>query len=87
MKIKLLALSLLVTGIAFSTQAPAWALGLCPEDACGDFNNDCLANGGTPFLPMPTGEDCYTLPGHTQYSIAIATCQYPTHDVNRECYW
>jgi hypothetical protein len=86
-KLKLLAPALLVSALALSSQPSAWANGLCPADSCAAFNTACANNGGNPLLPVPTGETCYTLPGHTQYDIAIAECQTPSGSTFRECYW
>jgi hypothetical protein len=65
-----------ITVPALSSQRPAWAVGLCPPDNCYDANTTCVNNGGSPTLPAPTGETCYTLPNNA-YDIAVVYCNYP----------
>lgn len=89
MKSKLLVLMLLFTAAALAPFPQAKATGLCPPNNCYDLNAACVAGGGWPNLPVPTGEDCYTLPSHTPYTIAIAYCYYPDtgQEGGGECYW
>lgn len=89
MRVKLLALAFVVTVLALSSQRPAWAVGLCPAYSCYDYNAACANGGGYPALPVNIGETCYTLPTHTVYDIAIASCFDPSTLATdyQECYW
>jgi hypothetical protein len=88
MKIKLLVLMLLVTALALASRQPVWAYGVCVPDNCIDLNAACANNGGNPTLPVNIGQFCETLPSHTVYDLAIASCQYPNgSETFRECYW
>jgi hypothetical protein len=87
MKIKLLALMLLVTALALATRRPVLAYGVCVPDNCVALNVACANNGGNPTLPVNLGEYCEDLPSHTVYDLAIASCQYPGSETFKECYW
>jgi hypothetical protein len=87
MKAKLLVLMLLVTALALASQLPAKASILCPPTTCYQAIQSCVAAGGGPS-ETSTGETCYTLPTHAEYSIYILYCYFPESNTTtfQECY-